>query len=333
VTRLVRGLILSAVVGGVLYGALGALFGDLRRVGDHLITFPVGLLVAGLGLASLNYAFRFLRWQYYLALLRVAVPPLPSLGIFLAGFSLTVTPAKIGEVLKSELLRASYGVPIARTAPIVVAERLTDLLALLLLCLVGVSTWMSRGHASLLILGFFLCALLVVGISSRRLSHGAIDLLGRALPGRLSARLVPRLHEFYDATALLLMPRALLWGIVLALLSWFCECVAFLVVLYGFPGVQPTLLLATFIYSMMTVAGALAFVPGGLGVTEAGMIALLGRLCPGATDSVAVAATVIIRLVTLWFAVVLGVLALLLIQRLQQVRVDLDALKKTRHNR
>ena len=82
--------------------------------------------------------------------------------------------------------------------------------------------------------------------------RGRYDLGELARRGR---RLVPRLHEFYDATALLLRPGALLMGVGLAVLSWLCECVAFLVILRAFPGVQATLLIATFIYAMMTVAG------------------------------------------------------------------------------
>src|SRR5207248_2162695 len=77
-------------------------------------------------------------WELYLRRLGVRIPLRDSFGIFLSGFSLTVTPGKIGEVLKSYLLREVHGVPMARTAPIVIAERLTDLVALAALALVGV---------------------------------------------------------------------------------------------------------------------------------------------------------------------------------------------------
>ena len=73
----------------------------------------------------------------------------------------------------------------------------------------------------------------------------------------------------------------------------------------------------------MTVAGALSFLPGGLGVTEAGMLALLGDLATGCSRSVSAAATFITRLCTLWFAVVVGLAALLLFSRRARVHVDL----------
>ena len=66
--------------------------------------------------------------------------------------------------------------------------------------------------------------------------------------------------------------------------------------------------IAVFVYAIAMLAGALSFMPGGLGGAEAAMVALL--VWGGASSPEAVAATVLIRLATLWFAVVLGVLFL-----------------------
>jgi uncharacterized protein (TIRG00374 family) len=61
------------------------------------------------------------------------------------------------------------------------------------------------------------------------------------------------------------------------------------------------------------LVGALSFLPGGLGGTEASMVALL--MLNNVAQSQAVAATVLIRLATLWFAVALGVIALSMAER------------------
>ena len=117
-----------------------ALYSDVRELQANLTRYRWVYFAAGLGLATTNYAIRFLRWQYYLRELGVplgaargGVPTGDSARIFVAGFVMSVTPGKVGEVFKSVLLQSSQGVPLARTAPIVVAERLTDLLALVLL--------------------------------------------------------------------------------------------------------------------------------------------------------------------------------------------------------
>ena len=138
-SRLSSALTLSTAAGAALYVAFAA-FSGFREVGAHLHAFDWAAAAGALALASLNYAIRFVRWEHYLGRLGLRVPRGRSLGIFLAGFSLTVTPGKVGEVLKSYLLRESDGVPMARSAPIVLAERVTDLIGCLLLMLLGIGS-------------------------------------------------------------------------------------------------------------------------------------------------------------------------------------------------
>ena len=342
-SRLSRGIAVSVAGGALVYVLIAAMFGDGQKVADQLRAFPLPLLLGGLGLASLNYLFRFAKWQYYLRLLKVntwpqpqAAPPvsLPgeteprpylslfdSLLVFLAGFALTVTPGKVGEVLKSYLLKESHREPMARTAPIVFGERLTDLLSLLILALLGVSTWMSANQRYLVLVGFGLCAALVAAVASRPLVLLGLRLLERLPPRRLTTALSPKLRELYESTYALVRPAPLVLCTGLSIGAWFCECLAFYLIVRGCPeGGEASLLLCTFIYAMMTVAGALVFVPGGLGVTEGGMVLLLSQLAALPRDS-AVAATLVIRIQTLWFAVLLGVMALLLYARRQQLQV------------
>ena len=140
-----------------------------------------------------------------------------SLLVFLAGFSLTVTPGKVGEVLKSYLLRESYGQPIARTAPIVLAERLTDLIGLLLLMLIGVATWMRPEHHYLLGIGLSLCLMMLLFASWRSLVYGLLGWVER-IP-TLGPKLGPKLREFYDAAYVLLRPVPLLLATFTSVLS------------------------------------------------------------------------------------------------------------------
>src|SRR5690606_21676695 len=81
---------------------------------------------------------RIIKWEYYLARLEIrGVPKLDSALVFLSGFVLTVTPGKVGEVFKSAVLAETHGVPAARTAPIVIADRLTDVIGVVALIAIG----------------------------------------------------------------------------------------------------------------------------------------------------------------------------------------------------
>ncbi len=301
-TRSWRGkIMLGIALGAAVYVGFVA-YADWGRVQGALASFEWRWLAVALALALLNYTLRFFKWQLYLSVLDLSVPPLESALVFVSGFSLTVTPGKLGEVLKSFLLRDRQGIPVARTAPIVVAERLTDLLALALLAVSGVAT--HRTGAVGVIAGAGLVVLALVLVSSRRAAHA----LFRLAPERFRARL----DEMYDSAWRLLRPVPLALATVLSVAAWFCECVSLWLLVRGFPGASASLSLATFVYAVTTIAGALSFLPGGLGVTEAGMTGLLVRLGTGITTPVAVAATFLVRLATLWFAVLLGAGALVL---------------------
>ena len=298
--KLLRRLLLALVIGAGLY-AVGAAYLGLSAVVDTLGAFAWPRLVPVLALTLGNYLLRYVKWSLYLRVLAIEVPTGRNLIIFLGGLSMTVTPGKVGELLKAYLLRTAQGVPMARSVPVVMAERVTDLLALVLLMLGGIFTF-RQGQLAALAVGGLVLALVGV-VSSRRLSLGLLSLLGR-LP--VLRRFAPKLREFYEATAALFRPAPLLLAALLSVAAWFCECIGFHLVLGGF-GVTATLLLSLFIYAATTIAGLPT--PGGLGLTESGMTALL-RLTAGATRPVAGAATLIIRLCTLWFAVLVGVIAL-----------------------
>jgi uncharacterized membrane protein YbhN (UPF0104 family) len=313
--------VLPVVLAALVYGGYAAYTG-FGRVATELRTFRLGAAAAALALAALNYGLRFAKWELYLRRLDVRVPLAESARIFLSGFALTVTPGKIGEALKAYLLREAHGVPMARTAPTVLAERLTDLIALITLALTGAGALGARGRLSLgvaaaVVLGFIGC------VSSRRCSLGALAACER-LPGL--RRHGKKLREFYGATAVLLEPAPLVQATLLSLVAWTCECVAFYLVLRGFGG-GASLRLCTFIYAAMTVAGALSFLPGGLGLQEVGMVQLLLTSAHGVTRSAAFAATFVTRVCTLWFAVAVGLAALLWQRR--RVSVDLAALVPT----
>jgi uncharacterized protein (TIRG00374 family) len=307
--KLGRRLLLGALFGLVVVAGFLA-WGDVSKIRAQLATFAAWTVGAALALALGNYAIRFLRWQLYLKRLQVTVPVVDSALIYTAGFVMAVSPGKVGEILKSYLIRERVGTPLARTMPIVFAERLCDLLSLLLLALVGLRAFKVGGP--LVVAGIGLVVVMLACIASRRLSLAILHLFGK-LP--LVRRVAHKLEEFYESTATLLAPVPLLYGTVLGAAAWLCECVGFYTITHGFRGAFIPLELAVFIYASTTVVGALSFLPGGLGVTEGSMAKLLAQSARGLDKAGATAAMLLTRLCTLWFAVGLGGLALGLLRR------------------
>jgi uncharacterized protein (TIRG00374 family) len=298
-----RQLLFGILLGVLLYGGIVA-FTGFRHIRSVLEGFDGLAFAAALGLASANYVLRFGKWQYYLRRLGVAqVPRLDSALVFLSGFVLTVTPGKLGEVFKSAVLARTHGVPVERTAPIVVAERLTDVIAIVILVVIG-SLGFSGGFYWA-ILGGSAVALGLTVILWEPPVRRLLRALGTSV--RFSA-VVPRLARAYDSLRVVASPRALIWPVSLSLLGWGLEGFALHLLLGGF-GQHPALSFSLFFYSTATLAGALVPVPGGLGVTEAVIHEQLVHVA-GAPEGVATACMLMIRLATLWWAVLVGFIAL-----------------------
>lgn len=312
--RDLRRKLLWGVFFGILVAAGLALWGDAPALVEHLATFDWRLAPLILALTLCNYGLRFLKWQWYLRIIAAALPWRRSLGIFVAGFPMVLTPGKVGELLKSFLLRASNGTPIARSAPVVLAERISDGLAMFVLALAGLLTFAQGGTPTWVVVGVAAAMLVFVLLTRWRRLVGWGLRQWRRLP--LVGRFEPFLATAYESTFDLFGLRNLALSVGLGVVSWGCECLALYFTLVGLgqrPG-QELLLVSTFTLATSTLIGAVSFLPGGLGATDISLTGLLVGLL-GVSTGMAVAATLIIRFFTLWFGVGLGLAAMLIVFR------------------
>lgn len=274
---------------------------DVATLTDKLADFSWSAFVLALALALANYGLRFLRWQLYLRHQDVRVPVGSSALVFGAGLSLSITPGKIGELLKSWLLRELHDIPPTRTAPVVVAERVTDLIALLVVAVIGVAVYGVQ--TTLVIVAAALVGIGLLLLAWPRPTHALIELVTRP---RFAQKLRAPLLEIYGGLATLCRPRLLVAATAIAIPAWLAECVGFAAIVNAFPGAHVDLGLALVIYAATTIAGALSFLPGGLGVTEGAMTVMLVKSAARLDRPTAIDATLLTRLATLWFAVALG---------------------------
>src|SRR5262249_2690337 len=133
-------LVLVTVLGVAVFAAF-SIYADVAKLGDRLRACSGVAVALALALAAMNYVVRFARWQLYLGVVGVAAPLKASLLVFVGGFAMSVTPGKLGELVKALLLREAAGADPARVAPVVVAERATDLVALVILGIIGVAAY------------------------------------------------------------------------------------------------------------------------------------------------------------------------------------------------
>ena len=284
---LVLGLVATA------YAAALLVWGDNPRTSlAHLWSWTG--LQAGL-LCLLNYGLRGLRWRLWMAHYGRHFGPLQGLRLYLAGYAFTPTPGNVGEAARGMML-AHNPLGARQSLAIFGAERLADLLCLLLLCLPAMGWALRQGVAQAA--PTWLRVLLAVGLLAVLMVLGVLFRRRRAMLQRFGW-----LQEAWHCLAL----RPLVW-FTLTLLAWAAQGLAVWLICRAF-GVSLGPLAATGFYALAMVAGALSALPAGLGGTEAVLTGLL--VASGASPGVALGITVLARLLTLWLAVAIGMMALL----------------------
>lgn len=288
------------VLAAVTVAALGA-WADGPTLAATLAGFPAALVPVVLALTLANQALRYAKWEYLLDRVDVDLPRRLSLQVFASGLVMILTPGKLGEVWKSWLVRDTRDVPVARTMPVVVGERVTDVLGLALLSTLGVLVVGGPPLAVAAVAGLVLGAALL--LQHEGLAEAALSGLERAPVVGRWAEPARRLHASSRAV-LAPVPLVLATGVSVA--SWSLECLGFWIVLQAL-GVEASLAFASFVFAAGSLLGAVSMLPGGVGAAEGSMTGLLVGL--GVARGPAAGATLLIRAATLWFVAALALVA------------------------
>jgi len=287
------------------YGFLG-----IWSQGDQLLPLLRSLwpqIVLGLLLVLSGYGMRYGRWRLLLAALDQRSPVTADSRIWMGSYAFTATPGKSGEAVRSLLLKQECGVSVPPTLMALVVERLTDGTAVLLLLLLNVSL-LLRWQVPLLV-PTGLAGGIAIGTAALSRNQGAQERLKSIVLRMLPRKLAGAGSEGLSALKALLQPRVLMQATVIGAVAWSLEGVSLWLLLRGMGVEGIGIGGATIAHTAAGLLGALTLLPGGLGSTEAGTVGLLAL--QGVGVAAATPATLLIRLMTLWFATALGVGCLL----------------------
>ena len=303
--KIKKRLLISITLAGLLY--LGfTVYAEIDQLIIAFAKFNWLWIPVIIVLTLFNYFTRFLKWKYYLNLLHVKIKSSDSLLIFLSGLVMSVTPGKMGELLKSYLVKEVTATPVSKTAPIILLERITDFVSLIIIALAG-AYFFEFGRGIILVVGLFFLVLIIV-MGNRKLALPIITFLEKK---KIFEKYINSLHSAYESSYQMLRGKPLILMLLLSTVAWFFECLGYHLILINF-GVNLGLLWASFAYAFSTIVGAITMLPGGLGATKGSLAFLV--IQKGFSKEIGVASTFIIRVVTLWFAVLVGIVSVSLYQ-------------------
>jgi glycosyltransferase 2 family protein len=312
---------------------------------EHILNFPIWLILPLIAFQTLIIFFRFIEWHYYLGVIgaRERISLADSMIIFVATFTMVVSPGKAAELLKVVLLKMKTsdptasdeklknGVPIARSAPIVIAERVVDGIAVIILMAVTLliaGDKLNLGSYNGLDYGFLSRSIIysstiiilmgLIVIQTRPLAYFFLNIAGH-IP------LVNRIHQplvdFYESSREIFALKHVFLMSIVGIGVYVSSTAGFIIILYGF-GLEITwqlILQAMFIVGVASAIGALSFVPNGAGVTEISnigmLLAFVAPLQPIVTLALAAAAALIQGFFHKWFRVLVGIAVALIFHR------------------
>ncbi|MFQ5970359.1 MAG: YbhN family protein [Nitrososphaerales archaeon] len=277
------------------------IFSDISLLTTKFQNFNALYLPLAFLLVLASYIVRGMRWDMFLKILKIEIPMKKSFLIFFAGMALGITPGKFGEVIKSHFLKRDFSQSVSKTAPIVFIERFYDLVGIAIISIFGL--WLvDIGRIPLFIALILMVAALVISQQRRLL----IPLLKKFENISILKRL-GNLSESYGTIQVLLSPTVYAKGAGYSVAAWIIESIAVYFVFRGFE-IDLSFPVILLIFTTSSIIGAASMLPGGIGITEGGMVGLLSL--QGLDYTTAFTTVLMVRIVTLWYSVIIGLIAL-----------------------
>ena len=293
-------IILIAVVG--LYAAF-FIASDIRIVYDKISNFKIEFLLVIIPLVTTGWFVLFARWHLLLRNSKIFIPKKDSLLIFFSGFALTIIPGKVGELIKSQLLKTKFDVPRSKTVPIVMLEQFYTLIGLVIISFFGI--WFFELGAY--VLGFFTALLIFafILISSKKVFNKLIAIFEKR---KFTSRFVEPLSSSYDIIKKSTKGPITFYASALTTIFWLIEAVVvyFVLLAFGVEDMEFLMVIPTYTTSLML--GFLSFLPMGLGVVEGSLASFFSL--QGIEVSLSLTIVIIIRIFTRWYGVAVGFVAL-----------------------
>ena len=294
----------------LFYAVLLAYFnaGEIFRAAKN---FNIIYAIPFFFLMSISYLFKYSRWAFFIRGAGVSVPTKSLFMIFVSSLSMLITPGKVGDVLKSYLLKKKFGYEQRKTLPSVVLERITDLPSIAILSVAG--AYSVYQNTFVLLLPFLVLFMALFAIKSNLCFRMIVGFVGNHTRTKKYSKSVESLYKNMRAST---SYKNLFTGTLIGLVAWTAEGLMLYVLLLGL-GIQVNFLFVVSIYAISVIVGVLSLIPGGIGASEASIFGLL--IVAGISKPEALAATIIFRALTLWLSLAIGSLMLSIINRTKNI--------------
>ena len=294
---------LLIILGSIVFYSIFLFLSDISSLETYSINFKYEYTSIILIFVLISWIPLYLRWRLLCKNLGIHISFRDDFLVYIAGFALSITPAKVGELLRTQILREKSGIQRTQTTPLIFIEKFYDLLGAVIASSFGIVYFPEIG---IIVLGGFILSIIIFILFSSKITFDkSIILLSKF---KFTKKFIEPLSKSHEILKISTKPKILTPSIILSILYWLTISSAVFYVLKALSIDSLDFLEIVSIYTSSLFLGALSFLPGGLGIAEGSFTGLLN--VQGISLSAAVVIVIIVRLFTLWFNVVIGFIVL-----------------------
>ena len=224
----------------------------------------------------------------------------------MAGFSLSIIPGKIGELIKSELLKIKYEIPRKNSVPIIFAEQLYSAIGLIIISCFGIY------YFDLSVYVVILFAIIIVAIFTLLLSKKLFIKSSKIFCKiKFLNNFLKDMSESYVVIRQLFSYKVLIPSLTLSILFWVFQGISVYLILLSFGINLFDFVTLLTVYTSSIMLGVISFLPLGIGVVEGSLVGFMSY--QGLEISSALTLVVIIRLIVQWLPITVGFISLRII--------------------
>lgn len=278
------------------------IFSDGEQILKNLFQIKTEFFLLFVGFWSLGVVFRVIRWHIFMNNITTKIPFRRNTIYFLSGFSMLLTPGRMGEIIRSPFIKRDYDIPVTKTATIVFVERFYDLLAVIII--VAFALTFVNLPKTLLLVPIAIISIMIILIVNKQL---LLKFMMKLNSIKILNNKVPNVEESFELISKLLKSKNLVIGLSTTLGVVIVEAIGVFFLLKSFDTTLDFLTL-TAIFHISNFIAAASMIPGGLGVLEGGFSGLL--ILYEIPNTIAISAAVLLRIIATGLFSIIGLVCL-----------------------
>jgi glycosyltransferase 2 family protein len=276
---------------------------DITTISEKISNIEIEFFIIIGIFVTLGWLILFARWHLLLKNSNISIPIKSSFLVYMSGFALSMIPGEAGDLIKVQILKNKFNVSRSKTSGIIFSEWLYTAIGLISLSLTGVIFFELGGQIAIIFL--ILLISLISIIKSRKLFFKFSKLVSKI---KYLSNFTKNIEESYSVIQESTKGKIAIISILLSLSFWILESILVYFIINKFGINQVEIFELISMYASAIILGFVSFLPLGTGVVEISLASFLNQ--KGIELSIAFSIIIVIRLLTRWYPVMVGFIAI-----------------------